>query len=46
MLYDNRGQPDAAVDEDAAIERRLDLILVWKTRSALPLGIDSEFDAH
>ena len=44
-LYDDRGQPDAAAEEDAAIKSRLELPLVQKTRPALPKEIDLEFDA-
>ena len=44
VLYDDRGHPDAAAEEDAAIESRLNSPLVRKTRPALPPSIDLEFN--
>ena len=46
VLYDDRGQPDAAAEEDAAIESRLDCPLIRKTRPALPTSIDPEFNVQ
>ena len=44
VLYNDRGQLDAAAEEDAAIESRLESPLVRKTRPALLKEIDPEFD--
>ena len=44
VLYDDRDQLNATVEEDAAIESRLESPLVQKTRPALPKEIDPEFN--
>ena len=44
VLYDDRGQPDAAAEEDAVIESRLGSPLVRMTRPNLPNEIDPEFN--